>query len=617
MKHFKSIIGHKTLLSALLITLVLGAGACGGEETNEPGSGSQTPQTIPSGLSITFGNNTITNGQSLYLGEHPLGQPIELIFSAYNNSDAVIRFTQNPTVFISCLGYKITQELPKSLQPSSANQFTILYNPESAGTFNCDVKIYSDAKNAKEFIIKLSAKAVTHEPKIDLHLDSITSDTITDTKGRDMPNGTINVDIGKTETKKHIDLKFTIFNRGSSKLTLNKEDDSVINLSDTKNFAIISDAAAEVAAGGSTTFLLRYAPVTIGTHVANITIESDDPNNSTYSISLVGTSFEGSYVDRPEISVSVNNSNVVNTSQNILIGSAPLNEPMNIDILIKNVGTANLHLTDSISLEGDSSCFAIAAQPSEPNISPNESLVAKLIFTPTEIGRACTKVSIPNDDADEANFYFTICGEGYKKETAANIKGYVVELHQNVGKSSYKKITYTFQSNFTAGNYIVFARAADTMSEWSQLFNPVLKSGALEKVSLYWRIFDEKLGTWESNDIDDVVLIKDPSGKIIDKAAVSQNVHKTRVTAVAANASIDAASDFEGTAGSYAFSLTTAGANNAPDPLTNGEADNTVYKHPIYIYEIGERGKNSSLGGTTQLNSSDGNYVMFYLPIEH
>jgi hypothetical protein len=61
-----------------------------------------------------------------------------------------------------------------------------------------------------------------------------------------------------------------------------------VALSGNSDFSIIAQPASSLAAGASTTFTVRFATATAGLKTATLTIPSDDPDTSAYTINLSG-----------------------------------------------------------------------------------------------------------------------------------------------------------------------------------------------------------------------------------------------------------------------------------------------------------------------------------------
>jgi hypothetical protein len=94
--------------------------------------------------------------------------------------------------------------------------------------------------------------------------------------------------IGNKETGSITDISFTIENTGAEALNLTG-DPRVALTGDTASFSITMQPSTPVAASGSTSFTVRFAPATTGLKTASISIANDDSDENPYNITLNGT----------------------------------------------------------------------------------------------------------------------------------------------------------------------------------------------------------------------------------------------------------------------------------------------------------------------------------------
>jgi secreted trypsin-like serine protease len=80
----------------------------------------------------------------------------------------------------------------------------------------------------------------------------------------------------------------TISNQGNAALAI-----SGVSVSPAGDFSIVTQPAASIAAGGSTSFQMRFAPRTTGALNATVSITSNDPDENPFSISVTGTGSGG------------------------------------------------------------------------------------------------------------------------------------------------------------------------------------------------------------------------------------------------------------------------------------------------------------------------------------
>jgi alpha-tubulin suppressor-like RCC1 family protein len=94
------------------------------------------------------------------------------------------------------------------------------------------------------------------------------------------------VDFGTCTTEKVANLTFTIRNNGGEALTGLGVD---VDGTDESAFVVTTSPTATVAAGGSTTFTVRFTPNRVGAFNAVLHITSNDPDEPSFDVALTGT----------------------------------------------------------------------------------------------------------------------------------------------------------------------------------------------------------------------------------------------------------------------------------------------------------------------------------------
>ena len=159
----------------------------------------------------------------------------------------------------------------------------------------------------------LSPLSGTAGPEINIlgnGVDVIDGDTTpsgsdhTDFGSTDFPNGTV------TRT-------FTIQNLGTASLTVNPVTLSGAHAAD---FSVIVQPASAVAAGGNTSFQVRFNPSALGTRTATLSVGNNDANENPYDFALLGTGVTaGSGSITREVWTGISGTTVAN----IPVGAAP------------------------------------------------------------------------------------------------------------------------------------------------------------------------------------------------------------------------------------------------------------------------------------------------------
>jgi hypothetical protein len=209
-----------------------------------------------------------------------------------------------------------------------------------------------------------------------------------------------NVDLGSSTTTST--RTFTINNPGNAPLSISDI------TGQTANFAVTTDPAASVAAGGgTTTFVVTFQPLAPGLKTATISINSNAPApRNAYTISLSATA------TAPEIVVDQPAGTNILTGGPRSFGSVALGSTGDLTFTIKNTGDSNLTglgITLGGSHPGD---FSITANPTAPVAGPSGSTTFTVRFTPTVSGLRSSLIQIANNDLDEAPFEINVSGTG-------------------------------------------------------------------------------------------------------------------------------------------------------------------------------------------------------------
>ena len=284
------------------------------------------------------------------------------------------------------------------------NGFTVtLYDGDNfsgtSTTITSDTATLGSADNTVESI-KVSYVAPATFPEIDV---SGNGNNIVD--GDTSPSTTDGTDFGSVLTGSHVDQTFTIHNTGTDPLTL---DVVTINAA---GFSVASQPTSPVAAGGSTTFTIRFAPPTTGNVSGTVRFGNDDSNENPFDFAVKGI---GVASTSQEIEVTGNGNNIADgdsspsTSDGTDFGTVYTNMHADQTFTINNLGASPLTV-NSVSVSGAG--FSVVSQPSSP-VAVGGSTTFIVRFTSQAVGTVSGSVSFGNNDANENPFNFSITAEG-------------------------------------------------------------------------------------------------------------------------------------------------------------------------------------------------------------
>jgi hypothetical protein len=213
--------------------------------------------------------------------------------------------------------------------------------------------------------------------------------------------GTISINTTK-------DVVFTVENLGNADLLLTDTPKVSISGTDAALFAVNGDyPSSPIAAGSSTTFVLRFLPVTNGSKTATVSVPNNDAARGTFSFTVTG----GGSI-QPEIQI-LNNLGVdiPCVSGTYSYGLRAVGSPSSaISFTISNPGSATLNLLGAPFVSIPGAEFVVVSQPAGAAISAGGTTTFTVRYTPSDIGNRSAVVTILSDDSDEGTFTFTLTG---------------------------------------------------------------------------------------------------------------------------------------------------------------------------------------------------------------
>ena len=149
-----------------------------------------------------------------------------------------------------------------------------------------------------------------------------------------------------------------------------------------------------IAAGASELMLVSYAPADLSSDTGEITITSDDPDEPTVVVDLLGSA---SPIPDIELQPPLLQFGL------ILPGNTAV-----MDATVSNVGTSDLTL-GSLFLDAGAE-FTMSVDPSGAVLSPGDSTPIEVTYAPINQGMDTGVVEIPSDDPDEPLIYLLLSG---------------------------------------------------------------------------------------------------------------------------------------------------------------------------------------------------------------
>jgi hypothetical protein len=181
------------------------------------------------------------------------------------------------------------QPTPLALIEGASTTFTVTFSPPaavSAQSYTATMRIYSDDSDEGTYTVSLSGSGEVPIIEVNQGLTPITDGGAYGTSLGSIPADGPNLQVGS-------DVTFTLHNTGSWLLSISS---CTLTGTNSVDFDISSAPASSVAAGGQTSFSVRFDPLNPGTRSATVSIVSDAPGTTaTYTFDISG---DGTFVPK-------------------------------------------------------------------------------------------------------------------------------------------------------------------------------------------------------------------------------------------------------------------------------------------------------------------------------
>ncbi len=289
--------------------------------------------------------------------------------------------------------------------------FTVTFTPTTAGLKTATVNIANNDCDEGTYDYAVQGNGVTPCPaeiNVKGNNTSITDGDVT-------PSATDHTDFGNANTGGgNVVRIFTIENTGTANLTVTG---ITMTGADAALFTVGAlTPASPIAAGGSATFTVTFAPTTTGLKTATVNIANNDCDEGTYDYAVQGT---GVNPCPAEINVKGNTVSIVDgdvtpsATDHTDFGNANTGGGNVVrTFTIENTGTANLTVTGITMTGANAALFTVGTlTPASPIIAGGTATFT-VTFAPTTTGLKTATVNIASNDCDEGTYDYAVQGTG-------------------------------------------------------------------------------------------------------------------------------------------------------------------------------------------------------------
>jgi autotransporter-associated beta strand protein len=239
------------------------------------------------GAEIAWNETVPTTAAGTDFGYRSFGDPLTHTFTITNKGLGELVLVNSPAVEVQgahAADFTVTaQPSPTNVAVGGSVTFALKFDPLGAGTRTATVSIGSTDLDHNPYTFAVRGSG----PFPVMGVLGIDGSAVTN--GTTSVSAAAGTDFGSTTIFSSVERTFTITNSGTYALELTNATPVMLTGTGTGDFSVISQPSASVAAGGSTTFTVRFLPKGAGTRTATATIGNTDSGRNPYTFALQGT----------------------------------------------------------------------------------------------------------------------------------------------------------------------------------------------------------------------------------------------------------------------------------------------------------------------------------------
>ena len=255
-------------------------------ESNRTGTLSEIYNALSKPILELSQNNTIIGNNDpipVDFGDVELTTNKSLLFTIKNVGNLPLELNGTPVILSSNAIFTIpTQPTNTSISPGASAAFLILYTPNAEKEDSGTITIMNNS-DALMFTLNIKGTGYIKRPQI------------TVSQGSTSINQSGEFNIGKVAIGEYKDITFTIGNSGKANLVFETVNDNRINLENNAGniftVTVQPSSATTIVPNNTTTFSIRYTPVTVGSNfTAIVRIKTNSRNYDEFSFTVKGNS---------------------------------------------------------------------------------------------------------------------------------------------------------------------------------------------------------------------------------------------------------------------------------------------------------------------------------------
>ena len=235
---------------------------------------------------IIDGQTTISTADDTDFGQTPVGTPVTHQFTIRNTGDADLFISLPPSINDLGTGtsnFSITNPIFQ-IPASGTSTFDVTFNPSVTGVQTVEISITSSDGDESPYTFNIQGEGTA--PALQPDIELVGNGTII-VDGQTAISIVDDTDFGQTQLNIAVVHQFTINNTGTSDLFISLPPDINDLGSGTSGFSTTSPSF-QVPSSGSTTFDVTFNPSVVGIQTVEISITSNDPDESPFTYNIQG-----------------------------------------------------------------------------------------------------------------------------------------------------------------------------------------------------------------------------------------------------------------------------------------------------------------------------------------
>ncbi|MBK8601085.1 MAG: choice-of-anchor D domain-containing protein [Flavobacterium sp.] len=293
--------------------------------------------------------------------------------------------------------FTVTTPPSPTIPIGGSTTFTITFAPTAVGVRSANIAIINNDLDESPYTFDIQGTSIAQEIDVQGNAVSIANGDITPTTA----DWTDFSSVVGTRT-------YTIRNNGSLVMNIGAITITGVDASD---FTVSTPPAATIAAFGSTTFIVTFAPTAINTRSATINIANDDTDENPYTFNIQGFGII------PEIDVQGNSNSIVDNdiTPSTTDWTDFSSTASTRTFTIFNNGNITLNVGPIVISGANAADFSVITTPSS-TVAAFSTTTFVVLFSPSALGLRTATITFSNNDSTENPYNFNIQGTGVPRE---------------------------------------------------------------------------------------------------------------------------------------------------------------------------------------------------------